>query len=111
MLHNLSGYFQSNAINELEGRYGAKLQAMPRRDIMAIIHALAECSYIVADGSESEYLGEVSAGLNGHEYEDSEIPEILNELDDEITDVSQALSLIQGLAAYASINQNYEVYA
>lgn len=101
MLPTLSSYFQSNAINALEGRYGERLQAMPRRDILAILQALAECAYVVNDGSESDYLDNV-VDYNGHQFEEVEVFDLLRQLDGEITDVNQALRLIEGLASIAA---------
>lgn len=97
-------FFQkSPALTRLGRLYGASFQNMPRRDLMAVIHALTECTYIVMEGAESEHLGIVASEIHEHEFENPDIPQILNELDEEIDDIATALSLIEVLASAASI--------
>ncbi|MBE7381274.1 MAG: hypothetical protein F6J95_007670 [Leptolyngbya sp. SIO1E4] len=102
-MQNLNSDFHYDSLAKLETLYGSCLEQMPQPDLLAILHALTECSYIVSDGSESEHLGIVASEIHGHDFEDLAVPQILNELDEELEGLPQALSLIEALAAYAQI--------
>lgn len=100
----IRAFFQhSPALTKLGRLYGSNLQHMPRRDLMAVLHALTECTYVVMGGKESIPLGTFACSFHDHDFENSTIPQILNQLDEEIESVTQALSLIEVLAAQAQI--------
>lgn len=99
---SLSSYFDSMAISTLEEIYGARLQKMPKLDILALMIALAECAYALEDQGVSEQLDIVSQQY-GHQFQDhAEMMDVFRALDAEITDVREVVNLILGLASFVA---------
>lgn len=101
----LSAYCNTPAIQTLENLYGLKLEQMPKRDLLAFLIALSECTYVANDGTDSESLGVVATEINGHNFENPLMPSLLDALDEEL-DLDRADYLIAGLGDCLCMNRN-----
>ena len=96
---NITYYCQTPAIDELCELYGPRWERMALHTRTALIAALGECAHMLGATGHSERLDIVVAN-NGYEVEDCPtLYPLLEQLDGELSHVSQVLSLIEGVCS------------
>ena len=102
MLQALSSYFQSPAIDKLESLYGGRLQQLSTAELLALILTLSDACLTVHRGEDSDPLDTMFEDITFDSESSPDLIAILHQLDGELTDVSQGISLLQGLTTIAA---------